>query len=1594
MSEQDYFSYHPTDDQESVNSQSSTNTTMTSLKQPSASKNPKVITTTGLSVVTSPNKFYTGPLSPGARNLQPNLQPNMPQSPGNLMNYSATHPRLPRRVSSKSVYHSSNTSTHSSAHSSRRPSSGNVTNPSLTALTKSSGGASQHSSPARSVNSNLDALDPPASTPTLIMAPDLASLSTQKSVDVNSPQQTASLLHRNLSSSTSTTSHIPASPTGTISTPSYGLHPSQDITLPSSSTSSTRSIGTNPASSRAFKKQYILNEKIYLDKMRNTIPDDDYYTRRIVLLSSLKDDIDYDETDNDDFETEFDVNNENEVEFANTASNLKSNENIITLSDNFLRHRLQWLTKADSELSTEERNITPTNLFDHPLVSERLKWQTMLSNVLKGDIVKSEKTKIAKEVKNPDFNIQYSEDIWLELKGWMNGKSKEDIMNSIQILKASSDVVFNEIMEFKVPNEIYDDDDKLEEMLTNLINKYFKVTSLWPNLRKMQQEKPITKLPAFSNRVDVIISYLNFKENLTTQINNLKNWVGEKEFDVILQLNEASNWNLPTDCDECQHTRAFAEQIMKEKDIETIFQKKIFFPLAPWILKSKLFYYQYIETIDELNLKPKYDLLELVIMFPIRLVKEIILIRLDYAKKLENPTMMMVDQMLDDFSSYIRLSVQLKYTLNNFISDWPFHIGIDPQFDDTVIEAINYLFNLLHLKILDGTKRSFKTFKEPEVLMKYWEELKNVGQYIDKAGPLISDEFAKLTLRILHRLHAYLLQQQNSPPDFSKKPSDAEKWLIQTFENLGSMKRQLNRFTNILSKAFQNSVTYKINDHKILFRNLIKQGHFLIYTGGNLESEGIYLIGSPELLGCQDQDILDILKNEDIGSDLLPRLEIKNSLSLYNAVEAVWNSNTKIMHNLGQNGVSYYYVSNDEPAEWNPHGAQQIPFRGYSQHTNCNHNKSNAAFEDLHEAQGEIEKLELKLHSLGYILVLCAGESMLWEGEMYNLSSKEPLKMKDFNFQLSPNSLVLMNQGSSYALEYQTDRFDQVAEGSVSFVEKRCSFQSVENNLQKINKAYFRVTYTLLSNYHKFFTTSRNVGVTNDLLNSIFLFTRDFGTISLRTNIANPERKSVIILLLMKLSIGWLSFIADDCDPTDQKTFRWCVPAMEFAMHMTSGTNIVALDEAQFTELKQRISACMSLLISHFDVMGARAIEAEKTTQQGRLNIDIEENIDDEAILQLNSKFRIQAINEMEETMKKNPRQIGKVLDDADIDNKYLLSLASSLSNVTIRWKKRNFVGGGTFGTVFSAINLDNGEILAVKEIKIPDSNAMKKVFPLIKEEMTVLEMLNHPNVVQYYGVEVHRDKVNIFMEYCEGGSLASLLEHGRIEDEMVTQVYTLELLEGLAYLHQSGVVHRDIKPENILLDFNGIIKYVDFGTAKKIARTETRISTLSKFVVTDTTTETSDSRRSSGDGIMSNSHGGLLDMMGTPMYMAPETITGSTHKGKFGADDVWSLGCVVLEMITGRRPWSNLDNEWAVMYHVAAGHTPQLPTKQEVSPIGRKFLKKCLVQNPNKRATAVELLMDPWIVEIRELAFGPPDNDQQAIDKPIEAKSTDQREK
>ncbi|KAG0272409.1 Suppressor of Sensor Kinase (SLN1), partial [Linnemannia exigua] len=135
---------------------------------------------------------------------------------------------------------------------------------------------------------------------------------------------------------------------------------------------------------------------------------------------------------------------------------------------------------------------------------------------------------------------------------------------------------------------------------------------------------------------------------------------------------------------------------------------------------------------------------------------------------------------------------------------------------------------------------------------------------------------------------------------------------------------------------------------------------------------------------------------------------------------------------------------------------------------------------------------------------------------------------------------------------------------------------------------------------------------------------------------------------------------------------------------------------------------------------------------------------------------------------------------------------------------------------------------------------------------------------------------------------------------------------------------------------------FVDFGAAKILAKNQ-RTRTHGR----------------GGAGTMSVGVG-ANSLNGTPMYMAPEVIKNG-EKGRKGSMDIWSLGCCVLEMATGRRPWAHLDNEWAVMYHVATSHPP-LPDPAQMSAKGISFLKRCFTRSAHDRPSAGELLRDDWL--------------------------------
>ena len=593
-------------------------------------------------------------------------------------------------------------------------------------------------------------------------------------------------------------------------------------------------------------------------------------------------------------------------------------------------------------------------------------------------------------------------------------------------------------------------------------------------------------------------------------------------------------------------------------------------------------------------------------------------------------------------------------------------------------------------------------------------------------------------------------------------------------------------------------------------------------------------------------------------------------------------------------------------------------------------------------------------------------------------------------------------------------------------VEQQAHIPGVNRELRKISRATNKLAESIVDSVHYVRNSLRNAVRYQELLENWYLFASEHGQHAQK----HMERSTMTKFnrSLIRLAISWVSFICDDCDPTDRKTFKWAVNALEFTLHRTRRSNILHMSNDQFEMLRQKVASCMTLLISHFDILGARStLEArkEKERQEELLREQASIAMEDDPLLQrsqspANDDYLItssayaytdahvrvfwertakvlETLEREREQLGSENRLIGRVLDDEKLEDRSLVFLASSSSNISIRWQQRRFIGAGAFGSVYLAVNLDSGSLMAVKEIKFQELSGLPTLYSQIRDELSIMEMLHHPNVVEYFGIEVHRDKVYIFEEYCQGGSLAALLEHGRIEDESIIQLYTMQMLEGLAYLHSKGIVHRDIKPDSvlfhhdhgsrgltcfpdILLDHRGVIKYVDFGASKLLAKNRTmqRSRRGSDMV---------NLAKAGGIGVglgMGNT------LTGTPMYMSPEVIK-SDRRGRHGAMDVWSLGCVVLEFATGKKPWSNLDNEWyvlsqlhlftayfschisrAIMFHIGvATQHPLLPEPGQLSDLGINFIKQCLTIDPVLRPTAVELLDHPWMLQFGETLLG-----------------------
>jgi mitogen-activated protein kinase kinase kinase len=268
-------------------------------------------------------------------------------------------------------------------------------------------------------------------------------------------------------------------------------------------------------------------------------------------------------------------------------------------------------------------------------------------------------------------------------------------------------------------------------------------------------------------------------------------------------------------------------------------------------------------------------------------------------------------------------------------------------------------------------------------------------------------------------------------------------------------------------------------------------------------------------------------------------------------------------------------------------------------------------------------------------------------------------------------------------------------------------------------------------------------------------------------------------------------------------------------------------------------------------------------------------------------------------------------------------------------WLKGARIGAGSFGTVYLGMSPWTGELMAVKQVALNNTNSelKKAMVEALQHEMLLLKNLNHENIVRYLGSSISEEFLNIFLEYVPGGSVQSMLSsYGPFEEPLIRN-FIRQVLIGLSYLHGEDLIHRDIKGANILIDIKGTVKISDFGISKKIS---------SKPEEEETGPDKKVSRRAS--------------LQGSVYWMAPEVVKQTAYTKKA---DIWSVGCLIVEMFTGKHPFPNFSQMQAI-FRIGTHLSPDIP--EWCTEEAKDFLRKTFELEYEDRPDAVDLLSEPFM--------------------------------
>lgn len=377
---------------------------------------------------------------------------------------------------------------------------------------------------------------------------------------------------------------------------------------------------------------------------------------------------------------------------------------------------------------------------------ERLEWQTMFASVMGGDVLKSEKTRIAIALESlGDEQTNLHVNIWLGLRAKLHGCSEREERLKVEDKRIRiANAVLDEVLYFRVPDDIHNDTEAVIERVSALLRKLDLAQSFYPSLKAFYLDKPISTTENFQQRRDALNTWLNTLYNLKFQIRLLQHWTGSVSLDVMQRtsgsIKSSGKPSSKINVNASDGT-SFVERVLKEDSLQRTFEKGFLVTVHSFVVSSREAQSNFLPVFEIMNLPTFEKELVPLISFPTKLAQACLRMRLEYVRKLKEPDMLIVEQTMDDLKLGLGLACTFKRQYDDFLtpepgSNWSVPECLSDDYDATILDGLTMFFKLLHMK-LKSSKGVY--VKETDVLEAQWATLNDVSSAVNGGSGVVAE---------------------------------------------------------------------------------------------------------------------------------------------------------------------------------------------------------------------------------------------------------------------------------------------------------------------------------------------------------------------------------------------------------------------------------------------------------------------------------------------------------------------------------------------------------------------------------------------------------------------------------------------------------------------------------------------------------------------------------------------------------------------------------------------------------------------------------------------------------------------------------------